>query len=632
MYVIQVTPLIRGTKLESLSYFSTVNYELGTFLQVPVRKKNQPAIVTSSKPVSESKTSLKSAAFSLRKLPVQKNPLVVPESIRKTATRLAEHYPASSGAIMYHLLPPDIRAGTFTHPHIITHQQQEDPTPQLLTARVDERFMCYQSHIRSTLARRGSILFVVPTTNDVAHAAHELSQGIKERVVTLSQTYSKKKREAALTQLLDFEQPKLIVTTAAYAYLERPDLQTIIIEQSASPHYVHRIRPYLDHRVALKAYAAVTGRSILLGDTLPTTEDEVQRRQDNFFTYGEEVKRIVFPAPLTYINQKDKPKPETESPFELFSPQLRKTVETTLEGRGRVFFYGARRGLAPLVSCIDCGFIFRCPDSNTPYSLLKSYKHGEESRWFVSSTSGKRIPAADTCEQCGSWRLRERGVGIQQVYDEWCALYPDHSVFLLDSETAPTARKAKKIIDDFYATKSAILIGTQVALPFLHRGVTVSAVISLDAARATPTWRADESLFRLLLRLRESTEREVLLQSRTPADSLIEHAKRGAVEKFYNDEIGLRQLLKYPPFVTFILLTWSGEPEVVRKAEEKLRSTLAEFAGEFYTNPHSTEKKMYQHVLFRVPIEHSEQYQKLNHVLRELPPFVKIEINPDRIL
>jgi primosomal protein N' (replication factor Y) len=370
----------------------------------------------------------------------------------------------------------------------------------------------------------------------------------------------------------------------------------------------------------------------LLGDTLPATEDEVQRRQDKFYTYGEEVKRIVFPAPLTYINQKDKPKPETESPFELFSPQLRKTVETTLEGRGRVFFYGARRGLAPLVSCIDCGFIFRCPDSNTPYSLLKSYKHGEESRWFVSSTSGKRIPAADTCEQCGSWRLRERGVGIQQVYDEWCALYPDHSVFLLDSETAPTARKAKKIIDDFYATKSAILIGTQVALPFLHRGVTVSAVISLDAARATPTWRADESLFRLLLRLRESTEREVLLQSRTPADSLIEHAKRGAVEKFYNDEIGLRQLLKYPPFVTFILLTWSGDPEVVRKAEEKLRSTLAEFAGEFYTNPHSTEKKMYQHVLFRVPIERSEQYQKLNHVLRELPPFVKIEINPDRIL
>jgi primosomal protein N' len=632
MYVIQVTPLIRGTKLESLSYFSTINYEIGSFLQVPVRKKNQPGVVVSSKPVSDSKTSLKSAAFSLRKLPVQKDPLVVPKSVRETASLLAERYPVSPGSILYHLLPPDIRNGSVSHPHIITHAQQEETVPQLLTARVDERFLRYQSHIRSTLAQRGSTLFVVPTTSDVDYAARELSHGIDERLVVLSQSHPKKKREQAMEQFHDTERPKLIVTTPAYAYLERPDIKSIIIEQSASPYYVNRVRPYLDHRLALKTYAKLTGRSIVLGDTVPSTEDEVLRRQDLHLTYGEEVKRIVFPAPLTHINQKDKPKPEAERPFELFSPQLRKSIELTLEGKGNVFLYGARRGLSPVVACVDCGFIFRCPDSNAPYSLLRTHKNGNELRWFVSSTSGKRIPAADTCEKCGSWRLRERGIGIQQVYDEWTSLYPEHKVFLLDSETASTASKAQKIINEFYSTKSAILIGTQIALPYLYRGVSLSSVVSLDAARATPTWRADESLFRLLLRLRECTEKEVVLQSRVPADNLIEHATRGAIEKFYNDEIGLRQLLKYPPFVTFVLLTWSGDPEAVRRAEGVIEKSLEAFEGEYYTNPHSTSTKTQRHALFRIPSGSTDLYGTLIDTIRKLPPYVKTEINPDRIL
>lgn len=632
MYVVQVTPLLRGTQLESLSYFSSVQYEIGSFLSVPIRKKRQLAVVTEVKPVSATKTSLKTAAFSLRKLPAQENPVLVPSSIRETATALSKQYPASTGAILYHLLPPDVRSGTTPYPRIITHQQHEDTAPQLLTARVDERYMRYQSHIRSTFAARGSVLFVVPTANDLAHAAKELSHGIEDRVIVLGATETKRSRAAAWQAFLDSEQPKLIITTPAYAYLERADIKSIIIEQAASSHYVQRMRPFLDHRVALKTYAALTGRSLVLGDTVPTTEDEVLRRQDVYSTYGEPARRIVFPSPLVHINQKDQPKPEIEQPFELFSPQLQKTVTTTLEAKGRVFFYAARKGLAPVVSCIDCGYIFRCPDSQTPYSLLRTTKGGVESRWFVSSTSGRRIPAADTCTQCGSWRLRERGIGIQQIYDEWQALYPEHELFLFDSETASTPVKANKIMADFYQAKSSILIGTQVALPYLYRGVQLSCVISLDAARATPTWRADESLFRLLLRLRECSAQEVVVQSRVAADELIEHAKKGAIEKFYDDEIALRQLLKYPPFVTFLLLTWSGDQEAVQRAEQTIRGVMDGFSGEYYANPLSTSQKSCRHALFRIPQGDRDLHEAIIAATKRLPPYVKASINPDRIL
>jgi primosomal protein N' len=263
---------------------------------------------------------------------------------------------------------------------------------------------------------------------------------------------------------------------------------------------------------------------------------------------------------------------------------------------------------------------------------VRTEKHGVEERWFVSSTSGRRVRAADTCDKCGSWRLRERGIGIQQVYDEWKEKVPGTDVTILDHSIAPTAIKARKIIDGFFAKKSGVLIGTQIALPYLNRGVDLSAIISLDAARSTPTWRADESLFRLLMRLRECTSREVIVQTRSTPDPLVEYAARGAVERFFDDEIALRQQLKYPPFSTFILLTWSGTPEVVVEAEKIIKPILDTPLAQFYTNPHSSPTQCHRHALIRVDATDTTTYEQIIEKVKRIPPYVKVEINPERIV
>ncbi|MEY2665557.1 MAG: hypothetical protein RLZZ480_662 [Candidatus Parcubacteria bacterium] len=630
MYVIQVTPLIRGTQLESLSYYSSLSYEVGTFLQVPIRGKNKPAMVIESTPVSGAKTALKAATFSLRKLPAQTDAVVVPRAIRLTAEALTTQYPASFGSLLYTLLPPDIRLGIRHYKNTADIIHQEETTPQVLVARLDERYRAYQSHIRSTFAKRGSVLFIVPTAADIKYAIKELGHGIEDRLVTLVTTPSKKKSDEIWKALEDITFPKLIITTPHHAYIGRSDIVSVIVEQSASPHFVDRKRPYLDHRDVLMAYAKAHGASIILGDTVVRTEDEAKRRQDLFLTHGEEVKRLVFSAPLHIVKQNDKP--QTEVPFQLFSPALIKNVTTTLEARGHVFLYAARRGLAPVVACIDCGHIFRCPDSHTPYSLIRTEKEGKEYRWFVSSTSGKRVRAADTCPQCGSWRLKERGIGIQQVYDEWREKVPNTDVTILDHSLAPTPQKARKIVEDFFAKKSGVLIGTQIALPHLHRGVDMSAIISLDAARATPTWRADESLFRLLIRLRECTSQEVLVQTRTDPDTVVEYAARGAVERFYDDEISLRQQLSYPPFSTFILLSWSGPHAVVAESERVIKHILNSELPQYYTNPYSTPEQTHRHGLIRIPAGDTTLKEHFVALCRQLPPYVKIEINPERIV
>ena len=629
MYVIQVTPLIRGTQLESLSYYSSLAYEPGTFLEVPIRGRNQLAITLSCEPVSHTKTALKAATFSLRKLPPQPNATAVPKVLQDTAQQLTKHYPASAGAILFTLLPPDIRAGTrrfISTKHLI---HEEETTPQVLMARLDDRFLAYQTHIRSTFARRGSVLFVVPTATDIAYAEKELGHGIEDRIIVLSGTQTKKKYEEAIISLKDMSFPKLIITTPSHAYVEREDILSIVIEQSASAHFVDRKRPYLDHRDVLITLAKISGRSIILGDTVVRTEDEALRRQDTYLTYGQELKRMVFSAPLTVIKLNDKP--NTEVPFQLFSPSLLKNVSLALEGNGHVFLYSARRGLAPVVACIDCGHIFRCPDSHTPYSLVRTEKNGAEERWFVSSTSGRRVRASDTCDICGSWRLRERGIGIQQAYDEWKEKMPMSDVTILDHTIAPTPAKARKIVNEFFAKKSGVLIGTQIALPYLHRGVEMSAVISLDAARSTPTWRADESLFRLLMKLRECTAKEVVVQTRSEPDPLVSYAARGATERFFDDEIALREQLKYPPFYTFILLTWSGTQAVVSEVEKGIKHLLDTPLAQYYTNPHSTPDQTHRHAFLRIPATDTKTYETLMEKIRRMPPYVKVEINPERV-
>jgi primosomal protein N' (replication factor Y) len=527
-------------------------------------------------------------------------------------------------------LATDIRNGSRLYPQFDPVLREEETTPQVLTAKMDERYDIYQSLIRSSLAKKGSIMIVVPSASDIDYAVSSLQKGIEDRLIVFSADQTKRQRDSAYQKLADTTAAKLIITTTTHAYLDRADLAMIVIEQSASGHYVMRQRPYLDHRTTLIKYAKNSNRSIVLGDAVPLTEDEVKRREEIYLTYGEEAKRIAFTAPLNIITQKDKPKPEQV--FKLFSNELTTSVERILEGRGHVFFYAARRGLSPVVACIDCGYIFRCPDSNTPYSLLRTNKNGEEQRWFVSSTSGKKIRASDTCDKCGSWRLRERGIGIQSVYDEWKDKMPETDVTIMDNTTVTTAKQAKKVADEFFNKRAGILIGTQMALPFLSRGVDMSAVISLDAARAIPTWRADESLFRLLLRLRECTAKEVVVQSRTEADNLMIHATRGAIEKFYDEEISLRKMLKYPPFNTFILLTWIGNSKLVIEQEKVIAKLLNDFLIQFYNNPNGSADKLERNCLIRIDSSKQEEYQTLLSRLRSLPPHIKIQVNPEKIV
>lgn len=630
MYIIEVIPLVRGSQIDSLTYYSSVSYPTGVIIEVPVRKSIAKAMVVGVEPVSAARTAVRAATFSLKRLPEQTAAEPLPPSLIETAKAISKRHPAKLGALLFALLPLEVREGTqsvvYTTP--VSHADIR-PEIEVLQATFEDRILAYKSKIREIFAHRGSVLFVVPTAADIERVTEMLAQGIQNRIVVFSTQHTKKKMDAAYEAFYDLTNAKLIITTPAHAYLDRHDITHIIVEQSRSRHYRSRMRPYLDHRETLRELAKVTNRTMTLGDILPRSEDEYLRREDIYTTHGEHPKRLSFSASLEVIEQTDAP--TAQEPFELISKKLRKHMQQTLDERGRIFVYAARRGLAPVVACNDCGFIFRCPDSGAPYSLFRTKKGEEEERWFLCPSSGKRVRAADTCSACGSWRLRERGIGIQHIQTELRALFPDVPTFVFDHSTATTYKKARTIIGSFYDAKGAILLGTQMALPYLESPVHMSVITSHDAVRTIPSWRAEEEFFGLLLTLREHTTDTVILQTRSEPDELLTLAKRGLVEQFYTEELELRHALKYPPFATFILLTWQDTKAQVENIEASLSAQLDQYKPRFYSAPQSLVHKTIRHCLIRVP-RSKWPHSELIEILRGLPPNIKVEINPDRIV
>src|SRR5690606_6809210 len=149
--------------------------------------------------------------------------------------------------------------------------------------------------------------------------------------------------------------------------------------------------------------------------------------------------------------------------------------------------------------------------------------------------------------------------------------------------------------------------------------------------RSVPTWRVDEDCFALLLALREKTEEELLIQSRNEPDELISYLKAGHISHFFNDELALRSELRYPRFSRLIHITLKGKEEAVKELEAEISPLLEKYDFIFYSSPDSTPLNTTRYALSRVP---SNEWPKpeLMEVLRSLPPSVKVEIDPDRLV
>jgi len=224
------------------------------------------------------------------------------------------------------------------------------------------------------------------------------------------------------------------------------------------------------------------------------------------------------------------------------------------------------------------------------------------------------------------------GIGTERVEEEIKQKMPEVKIFRLDKTSATTVLHAKKIVAQWMDNPGSVLVGTEFALTYIHTSIDTTAVASLDSLFALPDFRINERVFSLILKLRTLAEKNLLIQSRFPEQKAIQYGIKGNIGDFLRDELELRNQLSFPPFSTFIKVSFEGNRLDAEKAIEHIRSIAGTRRVEIFPAFISTIKKKFMlHALIILP-RGTWIDKELLDILRTLPLNYSVNVDPESIL
>ncbi|MFQ5661632.1 MAG: hypothetical protein ACE5F2_00035 [Candidatus Paceibacteria bacterium] len=628
MQLINVIPISKGLSRESLTYYSAEPIKEGSVVSIPLRKKQVPGIVLSSKDIGEEKAKIRSASFALKKIDGKKaKMLFLPEFI-SAAQSAAEYFATSTGVILKALVP-NVIFDEKNPKGQSSVTKKDNPLCQklVLQSEIADRFASYKSLVREEFARNSSVFLLVPTMQEAEKAQELLKKGIDPYTFVLHGSLTKKEMLTRWKNALKSKHPVLIIATGMFLSIPRSDIRTIIVERENSRSYKQFTRPFIDQRVFAEVYAEKMKAQIIFGDLPLKVETMWKYKEGELDEFSPPKLRTVRKARQTLVDMKDI-KHQKAGRFEIISDELKKLVENTIDEKKNIFVFTVRRGLSPSTVCRDCGNSVLCYECKAPVVLYSTSKGNR----FICRACGAARSANERCKTCASWKLETLGIGIQLVEKTLKQSFPEAKIFVIDKNTASTHRKAKEIIEKFYSTKGGILLGTEMALSYLDKPVRYSAIATMDSLFSLPEWRMSEKVLSLLLKIKEITEKEILIQTRKPDQRIFDYVEGGSLVDFYKEEMKKRKRFEYPPYSIFIKITVVGGNERIAKEMKYIEKLLKKYDVQIYPSSIKVSGGRYaMHALLRVPKDKWPD-REMVEILRSLPAYFAVDVDPESLL
>ncbi|MFH0804254.1 MAG: primosomal protein N' [Candidatus Zambryskibacteria bacterium] len=629
MFIIDCLPFSKGLNKESLSYFGPKYLEPGSLLKINIRSKSISALVLESRDASEAKSEIKSANFQLKKISaVTSKPFLQKEFLEAVKTT-AEYFATTSGGVLSQLIP----ALVLENPNMMSKgtfwNRDSLKVPfgvSVLQAPDEERLAIYKSLVREEFARKKSVFICLPQNEDVRRAKTKLSRGIESFVYTFHNEMSKKDLNKEWKKVCQTSHPVLIIATTRWLFLPRNDFGTIIIDKENEGGWKTLSRPFIDSRFFAETLASKKNIRIVIGDAFLRTET-LHRYKQGEITEFESVKwRLPSEIKTTVVDLKENSKKVKE--FNTLSPELLDLIKTTVEKGSNMFIFAARKGLSSVTVCRDCGEQVKCNNCSSPMVLYKTRDGGA----FKCHQCGETRDAAEVCQNCGSWKLAAFGSGIDRVAEEIKKNIPNINLFEIHKDIIPTSIKALAVSENFYETRGAVLLGTDMAFPYLYKKVASTAISSFDSLFSIPDFRIREKIFRLILQTKSMAKERFLIQTRNPKDSTIEFAVSGNLAEFYKKELEDRRALGYPPFGIFIKITTRGTRNFVVREIENLKKIFKDYNPTIFNSVH--EKRGEQSAVNAVIKLPKNDWPNVGlwAILKSLPPHFEIKVDPDNLL
>ena len=616
MYIIEVLPIAKAIGKEILSYFSPTDIQAGSLVTIPLRSKKIKGVVVSTIPAIEKKSEIKKLDFQVKKVDdIQATKFISPEFM-EVINKTAHYFATTKGAVLSTLIPKELLESNFlTELHNETKQEKV-----VIQGDDEERVSYYKTLIRQEFAKKKSVTIVVPTHEDAVFLHERLAKGIEDYIYVL---HSAQKKTVELMHRS--AHPVLAIVTVPYLSVIRNDTGTIIIEKENGKGYRTMARPYLDLRIIAEFFAEATNTRLIIGDIFLRTETLSKHALGEYIETTPFKFRSLTTAQETLVDMKAYK--SASGAFRILSDQAEHLIKETKEHSQSLFIFATRRGLAPSVVCGDCQTVVTCNKCSAPV-VLHSSKISEKT-FFLCHHCGERRSSEEYCKKCESWKLGTVGIGINLVAEKIKDKFPDVRTFILDSDTAKTDKTARDIVQKFKYTPGSILIGTEMALSYMHEPVHNVLIASMDSLLSLPDFRIHEKILYTITRMRSLASQAIVLQTRSPEEKVFVHALKGNLIDFYREHIEERKQFNYPPFSTLIKITLTGKKDVVVKEMQHVQTILAPHEIDvFPAFTHTVRGLSVIHGLIRV----NKLDKELSTTLAHLPQHIVIKIDPESLL
>jgi primosomal protein N' (replication factor Y) (superfamily II helicase) len=550
MYLLSISPFSKAFRKEELWYFSSFAVEVGKIVSITLRNKTIKGLVLACEQAKDKKSEIRQSDFAIKKIVgVSKNQFLNKAFI-EAANETANYFATSTGSVLNALIPKNFIESYSKYNYELNIESQAEHGKFIVQLPDEERYSEYKSLIRGRFAKNQSVIFCVPTNEDINIAYQKLSKGIESSTFLLNNQIPQKDFLKTWEEIMKSEKPLLLILTSQFLFTPIKKLGLIIIERENSGAYKIQQRPYVDIRFFAETYAKNLKSDFLLGDLMLRSETLKRYDEHHFFEYTPIKFRLVSTSKNLLINTNKELNPGNSN-FSPISFDLRSLIKKSLKENKKTFLLVSRKGLAPLVVCADCGQMVKCKDCNSSVTLFGKDATKKENVFKCKHCNATRS-AGELCSNCQSWRLMALGIGTESVYEEIQNLFPEAKTFIIDKEKTKTPLQAKKIIENFYNEPAGILIGTEMALLYLNEEIDNVAIVSIDALFSLPDYRIKERILNILLKSKIKARDNFLIQSRNAGEKIFQQAIDGNLSEFYREEFIQRKKYNYPPFSLMI--------------------------------------------------------------------------------
>ena len=427
--------------------------------------------------------------------------------------------------------------------------------------------------IEETLKQGKQVLYLLPEIALTTQITERLKRVFGPRLGVYHSKFPDAERVEIWQKQLTDEGYDIILGVRSSVFLPFRNLGLVIVDEEHENTYKQQDpAPRYHARNAAIVLASMYQAKTLLGTATPSVETWHNAAMGKYglVSLKERYKEIQMPEIIPVDIKELQRKKRMIGPF---SPLLMTYIRESLDQKEQVILFQNRRGFAPMVECRTCGWVPKCKNCDVSLTYHKGINQ------LTCHYCGYTYQLPRSCPACEGVELVNRGFGTEKIEDDIKTLFPDATVARMDLDTTRTRTAYEKIIADFEAGKTNILIGTQMVskgLDFDH--VSVVGILNADTMMNYPDFRAYERAFQLMAQVsgragRKNKRGRVVLQTKSIDHEIIGQVIANNYEQMVSEQLVERQLFHYPPYYRLVYV-------FLKNRNEALLETMADAMGE----------------------------------------------------